>query len=682
MIEQRIEKLKKLINHHRYLQHVLDKQEISESALDSLKKELYDLEQKHPQFIAPDSPTQRVAGKPLDEFKKVQHQTPMLSLNDGFSKQDMYDWQTRITKLLRHGEVLDFFCEPKLDGLAVSLIYENGVLARAATRGDGKTGEDITENLKTIEAIPLRLEKNIFCEARGEVFIAKKDFQKLNRLRAKQGLELFANPRNLAAGSVRQLNPKITANRKLSFVAWQLLGEKNQATEQAKLRELGIKPAEGKYCKTLNQVFEYYAAMQKTRQALAYEIDGVVVSVNDNQLFERLGVAGKSPRGAIAFKFPGKEKTTIVKDIKVQVGRTGAITPVAELAPVLVAGVMVQRATLHNEDEIKRLGLKIGDTVIIERAGDVIPRVLRVLRELRTGKEKSFNMPVACPVCDSKLTKPAQEIVWRCPNVACQTRRRRALYHFASRHTFDIDGLGPKIIDKLLDEGLISTAADLFKLTEADLIPLERFAEKSTRNIIASIQKSKTISLERFIFSLGILNVGEETARLLAHQLATNPPVISKVASDVILREGFARPKNLSQIFQRYTLEDLQKVKDIGPVVAKSIHDWFGEKQNLRFLEGLDKAGVRIQVKSSKLKIKSLGGKSFVLTGTLKTMSREQAKEEIRALGGDISESVSKNTTYLVAGENPGSKLAKARSLGIKILSEPEFLQCLKYNVK
>ena len=690
----RIEKLKKLINYHRYLYHVLDRQEITPEALDSLKKELFDLEQKFPEFITPDSPTQRVGGKPLEKFEKVRHPQPMLSINDAFSKKDMKDWLERISRLLTPEEVkeIDFYCEPKLDGLGIELIYRNGVLAIGATRGDGIIGEDVTQNLKTIEAIPLRLReveevakdlekeglkeiaKNIRKKglkevvARGEAIISKKDFERVNRERKKMGYPPFANPRNLAAGSIRQLDPKITAKRHLDSNCYELITDFGQKTHEQKhkiLQALGFKTNNkySKYCKNLEEVFAFYEKTQKMREKFPYEIDGVVVTVNKIKIFEKLGVVGKAPRGVIAFKFPLKQATTIVKDIRVQVGRTGALTPVAILEPVEVGGVTISRATLHNEDEIKRLGVKIGDTVIVGRAGDVIPDIIKVLPELRTGKEKEFKMPKKCPVCGGRVEKPPGEVVARCVNRECWARQRRYFYHFVSKGAFDIVGLGPKIIDQLVEKGLVSDPADLFELKEGDLVPLEGFAEKKAKNIIEAIQARKEIELSRFIYALGIRNVGEETAQDLTNH--------------------FGSLENL----QKASLEDLQDLMDIGPVVARSIYNWFRDKRNLKFLEKLKRAGVK--VKSPKLKVKSqkLKGKIFVLTGTLQSMTREKAKENIRALGGKVSSDVSSNTDFLVVGESPGSKLQRAKKLKmqgakIQLITEKEFLKMLNRNAK
>ncbi len=683
-VKKRIEKLKKAINHHRYLYHVLDRQEISEAALDSLKKELFDLEQEFPEFVSSDSPTQRVEGKPLDKFKKVRRSRPMLSFNDAFSEKDIKDWQERISKLLSQNEqkAIDFYCEPKLDGLAVELIYENSILKTGSTRGDGVVGEDVTRNLKTIDAIPLRLrEVEEVCKeleaqglknlaeimrksglkevvVRGEVFAAKKEFAKVNQEQIKRSLTPFANPRNMAAGSIRQLDAKITASRHLDSNSYDLITDFGQETHQQEhqiLKALGFKTNNkySKYCQSLREVFEFWEHCLQNREKLDYEIDGIVVQINNNKIFEKLGVIGKAPRGAIAFKFPLKQAVTQILDIKVQIGRTGALTPVALLKPVPVGGVTISRVTLHNEDEIKRLGVKIGDTVIVGRAGDVIPDIIKVLPELRTGREKPFKMPETCPACGTKLAKQEGQALWRCPNPSCFARLKKSFYHFISKGAFNIVGLGPKVVDKLLDEGLVSDPADLFKLEEGDLLPLERFAAKSAGNLISAVKSSGTISLSRFIYALGIRNVGEETA--------------------IDLAEHFGSLEKLKKI----NLEELEKIKDIGPVVAKSIHDWFLRERNLEFLEKLKKARVIISHKPPAQSPK-LQGKIFVITGGLETMAREEAKRKIRELGGDVSESVSKKTDFVVAGKEPGSKLEKAKKLGIKIIDEQTFLNLLK----
>ncbi len=670
--EKRIEKLKQVINHHRYLYHVKDKQEISSEALDSLKHELYNLEQEYSDLITPDSPTQRVAGRPLEGFKKVEHQVPMLSIEDVFSEKELKDWQNYLERLVP-GEKLEYFCEMKIDGFAVTLIYRNGVLETGATRGSGQVGEDVTQNLKTIESIPLRLEaKGKFpgkdiekragdliekgrIEIRGEVYMSKDDFERLNAKLQKEGKKTYANPRNLAAGSIRQLDPKLAASRPLAFLAYDLVtdfGQKKHSQEHEIIKALGFKADEGKKCKDASEITDFWREVAKKRETLPFQIDGVVVSVDDNDVFSKLGRAGKSPRGIRAFKFSPKQATTVVEDIKLQVGRTGAVTPIAELRPVQVAGVTVSRATLHNQDEIKRLGVKTGDTVIVERAGDVIPSVSKVLKDLRTGKEKEFKFPSKCPHCSTQLVKPEGEAVWRCPNPDCPARKREQFYHFASKKAFDIEGLGPKIIDQLVKENLISTPPDLFRLKKGDLMPLERFAEKSADNLIKAIQDRKKIPLDRFIYSFGIRHVGEETA--------------------VDLAQYFGSLKNLRQASKK----ELESVPDIGEVVSESVYKWFSYAKNRKLMDDFIKAGLKVlpfPKKGSKFK-----GKTFVLTGNLESMTRGEAQKKIRMLGGDPSGSVSKNTDFLVVGKDPGSKLDQAEKLGIKTIGEKEFLEMIK----
>lgn len=663
--KKRIENLRKLIERYRYSRHVLDRELVPIDVEDSLKKELFDLEQKFPQFIVPSSPTQRVGGKPLDKFEKVRHSFPMLSLNDAFSQKDVEDWLERISKLLNkeEQEKIDFYCELKLDGLAIELIYKNGLLKTGSTRGDGFFGENVTQNLKTIESIPLKLSP---CQnyktldeivIRAEVVITKKNFEIVNKEQKLLNQPIFANPRNLAAGSVRQLDPKITQKRRLDSIAYDIVTDLGQETHQKEhiiLHKLGFKTNNkyNKYCKNLKQVFEFHSFWQKNREKLPYEIDGIVVTINNNKIFEKLGIVGKSPRGSIAFKFPLKQATTILEDIKVQVGRTGVITPIAVLKPVQVGGVIISRATLHNEDEIKRLDVRIGDTVVVGRAGDVIPDVVKVLPDLRTGKEKEFKMPKNCPSCGTRLIK--EGIIWRCPNSKCFARQREYFYHFVSRQAFDIVGLGPKIIDRLIDKGIVSDPADLFLLKEGDILSLERFAEKSSQNLIKAIKEKKKISLPRLIFALGISNIGEQTASDLAEHFGS----LDKI--------------------EKASIDDFQKVSGIGPVVAESIYQWFQDKRNKDFLIKLKKVGIQIQeFYQSKQNLK-LQDKTFVLTGSLKKMSRNEAKEIIRKLGGRVSDNVSQNTDYLILGSEPGSKLEKAKKLKIKIINEKDFIDMIK----
>ncbi len=672
--KERIEKLKKVINHHRYLYHVLDKPEISDSAFDALKNELEELEFKFPGLITPDSPTQRVGGKALAKFKKITHKVPMLSLSDAFSEEELKEWQERIQKLIP-GEKMDFFTELKMDGLAVSLEYKKGVLIRGATRGDGKIGEDITQNLKTIGSVPLRLrmpsEKELkgagfsgdqnekiikagkegTIEMRGEAIIPKKVFEELNKKLKKEEKILLANPRNAVAGSIRQLDPKITASRKLDFYVYSLITDFRQERheqEHSLAKFLGFKTIrQNKFCRNLEEVVEFHKKIAKEREKLPFEIDGIVVVVNEIKLQKKLGVVGKAPRWMTAYKFSPKEATTIVKDIKVQVGRTGVLTPVAILKPVEIGGVVVSRATLHNEDEIKRLGLKMGDTVIVGRAGDVIPDVKKVLPELRTGKEKEFHMPKICPVCGKKAEREQGGVILKCVNKKCPSRQRRQMYYFASKSAFDIEGLGPQSINLLLDEGLIQDPADIFELKEGDLVPLERFGEKSAQNLIKSIQARKTVTLPRFLIGLGILHIGERTSQDLS--------------------EHFGSLENL----EKASFENLEKIENIGPKVGKSVYEWFRDENNKKFLNKLLR---RVKIEKYHPQTGKLKGKLFVITGSI-SMPREQAKTKIQELGGQTSESVSKETDYLVVGSEPGSKLEKAKKLGIKILDEKNFLK-------
>lgn len=682
--KQRIEKLKIEINHHRYLYHVLDTQEISDAALDSLKHELYDLEQKFTDLITPDSPTQRVSGKPLDKFKKVRHSVRMLSLEDIFSFEELEAWQTRIKKLITAKP--DYFAEMKTDGLAISLTYEDSVLTTGATRGDGVTGEDVTQNIKTIEAIPLKLhqpsekELNKFYknfnksfdkkklekfikdfkgrfEVRGEVYMQKKVFEKLNKAQKRKGEPEFANPRNAAAGSIRQLDPKIAQERELDFFGYNIITDIGQTTheqshELMKLLGIKINPIYA-HCSSLSDVQKYFDSVQKKRKKLDYWIDGIVINVNNIDLYKKLGVIGKAPRGMIAYKFPAEQATTIVKEVRWQVGRTGAITPVAVMDPVQIAGTTVTHATLHNYDEIKRLGVKIGDTVILEKAGDIIPKVVKVLPKLRTGKERPISAPKKCPVCGAGVKRKPGEVAIYCTNPKCFATEMRKISHFVSKNAFNIEGLGHKIVEQLINEGLITSAADLFTLTKGDLQPLEGFAEKAAENLIKAIDQAKDLSFSRFIYALGIRHVGEETAIDLANHFGALQKLIG--ASEA----------------------ELESIPDVGGVVAKSIHEYFQDSRNQKLVQDLIKNGVRIQEVRTR-RHQPLKGKSVVLTGSLESMTRDDAKTRLRALGANVSSSVSKNTDFVVAGADPGSKYDKAKKLGVKVIDEKEFLKIMK----
>ncbi|MCX6811943.1 MAG: NAD-dependent DNA ligase LigA, partial [Candidatus Berkelbacteria bacterium] len=580
----RIEKLRKLIDQYRYEYHVLDKPSVSDAVNDSLKHELQELEDQFPDLVTPDSPTQRVGGKPLDKFKKVTHKTRMLSLTDAFSFDELKDWFERNERQLGKKIKPQFFSELKMDGLAISITYKNGDLEVGATRGDGVTGEDVTNNLKTIEAIPLHLRKDSEYYARaskdelvvrGEVYMTKSAFKRVNDEQKKKGGALFANPRNAAAGSVRQLDPKITASRELSFVAWSMetnLGQKFHHEEHEIMQDLGFRVIkENKLFHSLNEVEKFKEDIEKKREKLDFQIDGIVVVIDNDNLFDRLGVVGKAPRGQVAYKFAPEQATTIVKDIIVQVGRTGKLTPVAEFIPTLVAGSTISRATLHNEDEMSKKDIRIGDTVVIQKAGDVIPEVVSVIKKLRPANARKFVFPKRCPICGSKVVRVPGEAAHRCTNKFCFAQQKRQIQHFVSKGGMDIEGLGPKILEQLIKEGLIKHEGDLYKITEDDLRPLERFAEKSAENLVESIKNSKIVPLGRFIYALGILNVGEETAYDLASRFGT----LEKIESA--------------------SLEELEKVQDIGIVVAKSIYNYFHDERNLNKIKDLLKSGIKIE---------------------------------------------------------------------------------------
>ncbi|NTU98964.1 NAD-dependent DNA ligase LigA [Candidatus Falkowbacteria bacterium] len=686
--KERIEKLKEEVNHHRYLYHVMDRQEISDAALDSLKNELFKLEQEYPDLITPDSPTQRVAGEALAKFIKVEHDQPMLSLNDAFSRQDMEDWEGRIKRIMPEVE-FNYYCELKMDGLAMSLIYQDGSFLRGATRGDGRVGEDVTQNLKTIEAIPLRLRepesaelKNIglseqsigkilaqvrngLIELRGEAIITLETFRRLNEKYQKEGKPLLANPRNAAAGSIRQLDPQVAAERKLDFHVYAIMtdfGLDNHEQEHKLAELLGFKVLkQNKFCNNLDEAIAFHDYWEKHKKGVPFEFDGVVVLVNDTKLWPTLGVVGKAPRYAMAFKFAAEQVTTKLNDIIWQIGRTGILTPTAVLEPVRVGGVTVSRATLHNMDEIERLHLRIGDTVILERAGDVIPKIIQVLPGLRTGQERTVEVPKVCPVCESAVVRVEGEVAFRCTNRQCYAANLRSLSHWTSKVAMDIPGLGPKIVEQLVREGLVRDPADFYSLTVDDLLPLERFAQKSAENTIASIKEKKKIPLSRLFVALGIRHVGEETAVLLAKQFAVFDGQFSII--------------DLIEKFNNTTLEELQSLPDVGPIVGKSIYDWFHAGHNIDLLKKLDKHGLKFIAQQPGIgsEKQKLEGKTFVLTGTLEGLTRDEAKAKIRELGGKISSSVSKKTDYVIAGAEAGSKLDEAQRLGVKIINEEEF---------
>lgn len=690
-IQKRIKKLREEILYHRELYYEKDNPEITDEAYDSLNNELKDLIRKNPEFIDPNAPEERVGGKPLDKFEKVSHKSRMLSMNDIFSDSELYDWQERIQKLVPNKN-FEYFCELKFDGLAVSLIYEKGVLVRGATRGDGSVGEDITQNLRTIYSIPLVLSGEKipdYLEVRGEAVMSKRVFDFLNKNLKKQNRPLLANTRNAAAGSLRQLDPKLASERRLDFFAYDIaeisagFDLENHSDKHKFLREFGFKMDQNeKICKNLEDVKSFFQDFFKKRERFPYGTDGVVVSVNNLEIQSLLGVVGKAPRYMVAYKYPAEQVTTIVKDIIVRVGRTGVLTPLAIFKPIRVAGSLVSKATLHNMDQIERLGLKIGDTVVIEKAGDVIPKVVEVMHRMRTGKEKKFKMPNACPVCGGEIKKKESKeittktkafsqvigsaspqpdnqnnispgsgsVAYYCINKKCPAQNDRFLDHFIS--VFEIYELGPKIIRRFKDEGLISDPADIFTLKKEDIVMLPRFGEKSAENIINEINQKKKISLNRFLWALGILHLGEETSRDLANHFTSLEKIISA------------------------NKEELESLENIGPAVSKSIYEYFKNKEHLDFIQKLKQNGVVVENVSKKAKGK-FSGLTFVLTGTLESMSREIAKEKILNLGGRVSGSVSKNTSFVLVGSEAGSKLKEAERLGIKILTEKDFLEML-----
>ncbi|HKX72792.1 MAG TPA: NAD-dependent DNA ligase LigA [Candidatus Saccharimonadales bacterium] len=662
----RIAKLRDLINEYRYEYHVNNHSIMEESAADGLKHELAELEEQYPELITPDSPTQRVAGEPLPQFVSVEHKSRMLSLNDVFSAQEVQAWEDRVIKNSPAGTKLDFFADIKMDGLACSLVYEDGVLVRGVTRGNGTVGEDVTHNVRTIDSIPLRLRKapetEMFLqgrtEVRGEIVMYKKDFEALNKAREEQGLPLFANPRNLAAGTVRQLDPKLVIHRPLHFRSWDIIRDDaseiptNRAAYDA-IGALGfLVNREAKVLPDVAAVMAFSKEWEDKRHDLPFNTDGLVVKVNDRRLFAFLGVVGKAPRAAVAFKYPAEQATTKIKDIFVSIGRTGAATPVAVLEPVVVAGSTVQMATLHNEGEVRRKDVRVGDTVIVQKAGDIIPEVVESLKKLRTGSEPEFKMPTACPECSTTLEKRDNDAVWRCPNNNCPARVHNLIQHYASKAALDIDGLGEKNVLALLDAKLIRDSADLYTLTKDQLLRLDRFAEISASKLIDAIAAKKRPGLSHFIYGLGIRQVGAQTAVDLANRFETLDAL--RVA----------------------TIDDLRQVEGVGEVVAESIVAWFGSDDHQQLLAKFANAGVEPQ------KVVYTGGpltgKNFVISGTL-DMDREEAAEKIRALGGTFQSSVGKTTTYLVLGENPGqSKVDKAEKLGTKIVDEAGFKKILE----
>lgn len=663
--KQRLDKLIEQINEIDYAYYVLDKPLVSDAARDSLKNEIESLEKEFPDLVRPDSPTQRIGGKVLSQFRKIKHDIPKYSLDDVFSYKEIKEFDQRVKRFLKlpENEKIEYICELKIDGLNMSFHYKKGLFEKAVTRGDGIYGEDVTHTVRTIKSLPLRLREDIDIEIGGEVYMPLKSFHKLNAEAKKNGGQVFANPRNAAAGSVRQLDPSIAAKRDLDIFAWAIYNSLHLKTQEEMLKkmvDLGMKVnPHFKKIKGIEGAIEFIETWQKKRASLPYEIDGVAIKVNRLDWQQRLGRAAKYVRWACAYKFPAEQATTIVEDIKVQVGRTGTLTPVAHLRPVKVAGSTVSRATLHNEDEIKRLGIKIGDTVIIQKAGDVIPDIVEVLPKLRTGKEKDFHMPQKCPICNFEVKRKPGEAAYYCTNKKCYAQQLETLIHFAEKKGFNIIHLGPKIIEQLMKENLISEVSDIFELKVGDLTPLERFGEKSAQNIIDAINASKKITLPKLIYALGIRYIGEENALMIA-----------KVAKSKSIGEFIKFGKSKS-------LEDWKAIEGIGDKVAKSIYDFFHNQEKINLLKKLEKLGVEIKVEAAKKINEKLVGKKFIFTGSLKTISRDEAKQRVRDAGGDVVSSISKNVDFVVVGAEAGSKLKKAQDLGLKIIDEQEFLKML-----
>jgi DNA ligase (NAD+) len=663
-VRKELEELREKIRQHEYLYYVADEPVISDAAFDRLMNRLKEIEAQHPELITGDSPSVRVGGTPREGFTTVQHVRRMLSLDNAFSGDALRDFDRRVREGIGQ-EKIGYIAEHKFDGLSISLQYEDGVLVRGVTRGDGTTGEDVTPNVKTIRSIPLRMDKNILknvklptdFEVRGEVMMTRKAFEALNRHQEEVGGKIFVNARNSAAGAVRVLDPSITAHRKLDFFAYYLFVEgkvpfAKHSTSLEALKELRFRASDDwKLCTGIEEVIAYCDAWDEKRAKLPYEIDGVVVKVNSTGIQNELGYTSKSPRWAIAYKYPARQETTVVQDIRVQVGRTGALTPVAILEPVVVGGVTVSRSTLHNMDEVERLGLQIGDTVLIERAGEVIPHVLKVVKE---GKHrKPFQMPVNCPECGSTIHKSEDEVAYRCVNAACPAKRKESILHFAGRHAMNIDGLGDKIVDQLVEKGLVKDVADLYALREQQVAGLERMAEKSAQNLLEEIEASKKASLARLIYALGMRFVGERTGQLLAEQ--------------------FSSLEELAEASE----EKLVAVNEVGPKVAAAIAEFFSEPANRILIKKLNKKGVRPTAEKREIKSQKLAGKSFVFTGGLENRSREEAGEIVLQHGGKLSGSVSKKTDYVVVGSDPGSKYEKAKELGVKVLTEAEYEKLL-----
>ncbi|MEJ2724992.1 MAG: NAD-dependent DNA ligase LigA [Deltaproteobacteria bacterium] len=655
----RVRQLREQINYHNHRYYVLDSPEASDADYDRLFDELSALEERYPELVTPDSPTQRVGAAPLEEFTTVRHALPMLSLNKATSETEFLDFHRRVKDLTKaEDKDIQYAVEPKFDGLAVELVYNEGVFTLGSTRGDGLVGEDVTQNLRTVKSIPLRLMGSsvpVLLEVRGEVIMNKEDFAGLNRAREKSGDPLFANPRNAAAGSVRQLDPRVTSTRPLNFFAY-AAGRVEGSTLRhhwesiSYLKGLGFKISRYvELCKNVEEVMDFYERILGLRDDLPYEIDGIVIKLDDFAMQHAAGELSRSPRWAVAWKFPAQQEHTKVRDIMISVGRTGALTPVALLEPVHVGGVEVSRATLHNEDEVKKKDVRIGDTVVIQRAGDVIPEVVAVITSKRTGKEKPFSMPDRCPVCGSKAERPEGEAVHRCTGMACPAQIKENLAHFASKGAMDMDGLGHKYLEQMVDKNIIEDPADLYSLRKEDLMKMDRMGDKLAENLLNAIDKSRTPSLTNLIYALGIRNVGYHLAGVLAKHFKS----IERLA--------------------RQTVEDLTAVHEIGPIVAQNVHNFFQNSKNLRILEKMKQGGVRFPVEETEARNTPLAGRTFVLTGGLDAFTRDEARQIIESLGGRVTSSVSKKTDYVIVGKDAGSKYDNALKLGVKTLNEEEF---------
>lgn len=717
--KQRAEKLQKVIDDYRYRYHVLDDPTVTDESYDSLMDELRKIEKEYPELKTADSPTQRIGGAPLDKFEKVEHRVRQWSLDDAFSFEDLKDWEERNLRILekledhlipplRKGEnirngsriksgmtslshsskkkemKLDYVVEVKIDGLKIILDYEKGVLKRGATRGDGKIGENVTENIKTIQSVPLKIKKPLNLTVTGESWLSRKELDRINKERKKKNMPEFANSRNAGAGSIRQLDPKIAASRKLDSFIYDLswIEEENissQGEELEFLKSLGFKVnKEYQYCKNLEAVKKIYQKWEEIKDKQDYGIDGLVIKINSKEIQKALGYTGKSPRYSIAWKFPAEKTTTIIKDIKIQIGRTGALTPVAVLRPVHIAGSTVARATLHNEDEIIKKDIKIGDTVVIQKAGDVIPEVVEVIKKLRTGKERKFRMPKTCPICggpverENILDKKRQgSAAHYCTNKECFAIEKEKISHFVSKKGFNIDGLGEKIVEQLINEGLIISIADIFGLKKEDLMPLERFEEKSADNLIQAIEESKKIDLNKFLFALGIRHFGEESSFLIIDYISEKKQVIKN-------------PSDLISIFNNISAENLAQIKGVGERMAESVVGWFENTKNREILVKITDLGVIFNASEVPNLDKNsfFSGKTVVLTGSLENYTRDEAKKIIRNLGGNISSSISQKTDFLLAGKDPGSKYEKAKKLGIEVINEEKFEKMIKYGIK